>query len=72
MGVQTKAEYGHRKSLFGETHDRIAKHNSNAAASFKMEHNEFSTMVIIFFFSLSFSWLSPAVNSKISISLQLL
>lgn len=55
MGVQTKAEYGHRKSLFGETHARIAKHNSNAAARFKMEHNEFSTMVIIFFFSLSFS-----------------
>ncbi|XP_046455089.1 ervatamin-B-like [Daphnia pulex] len=44
MGVQTKAEYGHRKFLFGETHARIAKHNSNAAAPFKMEHNEFSTM----------------------------
>ncbi|EFX84065.1 hypothetical protein DAPPUDRAFT_239327 [Daphnia pulex] len=44
MGVQTKTEYGHRKSLFSETHARIVKHNSNAAATFQMEHNEFSTM----------------------------
>ncbi|EFX83641.1 hypothetical protein DAPPUDRAFT_315500 [Daphnia pulex] len=44
MGVQTKSEYGLRKSLFSETHARIELHNSNAAAPFQMEHNEFSTM----------------------------
>lgn len=46
IGIQTKAEYGRRKSNFAETHSMIVQHNSNTKTTYRMEHNEFSTMVI--------------------------
>ncbi len=62
MGVQTKAEYGLRKSIFNETHARIKKHNSKKGVTFQMAHNSFSVLVIeylsCFFLGViqSFAW----------------
>nr|CAH0107395.1 unnamed protein product [Daphnia galeata] len=44
LGIQTKAEYGRRKSNFARTHTLIEEHNSNKDATFEMEHNKFSAM----------------------------
>jgi hypothetical protein len=46
LGLQTKAEYGIRKSIFIETHNKIKEHNAKLDANFEMGHNVFSVMVI--------------------------
>jgi hypothetical protein len=62
LGVQTKAEYGLRKSIFNETHTRIKKHNSKKGATYQLTHNSFSVLVIeylsCFFLGViqSFAW----------------
>jgi hypothetical protein len=43
--MQTKSEYGLRKSIFSETHAKIKEHNSKNDVSFEMAHNAFSIMV---------------------------
>ena len=40
------AEETKRKTHFSKTHDMINKHNSNPNATFQMDHNQFSDMVI--------------------------
>ncbi|XP_046455088.1 zingipain-2-like [Daphnia pulex] len=44
LGVQTKAEYGLRKSIFNETHARIKKHNSKKDVTYQLAHNSFSVL----------------------------
>ncbi|XP_046455084.1 zingipain-2-like isoform X2 [Daphnia pulex] len=44
LGIQTKAEYGKRKSNFAVTNAMIEEHNSNKDATYRMEHNKFSAM----------------------------
>lgn len=40
------AEETKRKGHFSKTHDMINKHNSKPNATFQMDHNKFSDMVI--------------------------
>ncbi|XP_057381082.1 uncharacterized protein LOC130703662 [Daphnia carinata] len=44
MGIQTKAEYGKRKSNFEKIHAIIEEHNADENATYTMAHNQFSIM----------------------------
>jgi hypothetical protein len=45
MGVQTKAEYGLRKSNFERIHLIIEEHNADPTSTYQIEHNQFSVLV---------------------------
>ena len=48
MNTKSQTETKKRKENFVKTHDMIARHKKNKTATFEMEHNVFSVMVIRF------------------------